>query len=137
MNKLLFILIIIVSPFCLADSVYFGMSTGHLVDGQFNEKNDVTIIQSNNGFSFGMMTNSYNRESLMFGYVQPNKPVALGVLFATGYKPENLYLQDYLDSTPLVPLPLISANLKLTSTVSLTANYIAGVVLNSGISVAF
>ena len=137
MNKLLFILSIIVSPFCLADSVYFGMSTGHLVDGQFNEKNDVTIIQSDSGFSFGMMTNSYNRESLMFGYVQPNKPVALGVLFATGYKPENLYLQDYLDSTPLVPLPIVSVSLKVNNSVSVAANYIGGVVINTGLVVSF
>ena len=113
------------------------MVTDHLVSGEFNELNKATLIQSDTGLTVGTMTNSYNRESFMLGYVQPNKPVALGVLLATGYKPENLYLQDYLNATPVVPLPLVSANLKITNTISLTANYIGGVVLNTGITVQF
>lgn len=131
------ILIIALSSFAYSDSLYVGLFTDHFVSGQFNESNSVLIAQLNSGLTIGTMTNSYNNPAILFGYVQPSKPVALGFVFATGYEPENFYLEDYVDSLPVIPLPLLSINLNITDHVALTSNIIAGVVFNSGVTLSF
>ena len=128
----------IVPLYCAADSVYYGLYTDHAVAGEFNEINQVVIGQLDGGLSFGSMVNSYSRESFMIGYIQDNhKPVKFGVMLATGYRPENFYMQDYLDSTPLVPMPLISVDVARFEHVSITANWISGVVVNAGIKFSY
>lgn len=136
MKKLILLLIII--P-CLshANSIYYGLHTTHTVSGTFNERNNVLIAQLDNGFTVGSMANSYHKPSMLFGYVQPDKPIAFGIVFATGYEPENFFLDKYLDSTPLMPMPLISLNISLTDTVSLSTNIVSGVVINTGLKFSF
>lgn len=136
MKKILLYLTIITSSFVYSDSLYLGLFTDHFVSGQFNESNSVAMAQLDSGLTFGAMTNSYNQQSLIFGYVQPDKPIAFGVLFATGYTPENLYLDKYLSSTPIIPLPLVSFDIPINEYISLTSNIIGGVVFNSGITVS-
>jgi len=130
--------IFIMSSSTFAGSVYFGGYTDHLVTGKFNEVNQVVIAQFDGGLTIGSMVNSYGRDSVMVGYVQDNdKPVKFGLVLATGYEPINLYLQDYLDSTPLVPMPLVSIDLNVFNGASITANWISGVVINAGVKFSF
>lgn len=137
MKKLLLIMTIISPMLCHADSLYFGLFTDHFVPGSFNETNSVMMAQLDSGLTFGSMTNSYNEPSILIGYVQPNKPIALGLVFATGYEPENFYLEDHLDSLPVVPLPVVSLNINITDSVAITSNVIAGIVFNSGVTYSF
>ncbi len=119
-------------------SVYYGMYTDHMVPGQFNEVNRVVMAQFDGGLTVGSMVNSYGRDSIMFGYVQDNnKTISFGVIFATGYQPVDFYMQDYIKSSPLVPFPVVSISLNLIENVSVTANYISGVVFNSGVRFEF
>ena len=137
MKKALLFLAIILTPFTYAESLYVGLFTDHFVSGTFNETNSVMMAQLDSGLTIGTMTNSYDRPSIMFGYVQPDKPIALGLVFATGYEPENFYLEDHLDSLPVVPFPIISVNLNITDSVAITSNLIGGIVFNSGLTYSF
>lgn len=137
MIKYILTLLVIIAPACtLAESVYFGIYTDHAVNGSFNESNKVMLVQSDTGFTAGSMVNSYGRDSVLFGYTQTKDRIfSFGLLFATGYKPENLYLSKYVDSLPLAPLPTMSINIKMSETISLTSNIIGGVVLNTGLKI--
>lgn len=139
MYKIILTLLMALAPiYSSAASVYYGLYTDHAVRGQFNELNKVVIAQFDSGFTVGSMVNSYGKDSTMFGYVQNNdKPLRFGVLLATGYKPENMHIDHIIKHTPLIPLPLASASLPITDGMSLTVNYIAGIVLNAGIEFSF
>lgn len=131
------LLLLIISNYSLAGSIYYGLHTDHVLEGDFNEKNELVIAHFDSGLTVGSMTNSYNRPSTLFGYVQPNKPIALGIVFATGYKPENLRIDDYVSSTPLIPMPLLSINIPTSDSVSVTSNIIGGFALNTGLKISF
>ena len=131
------LLLLIISNYSFAGSVYYGLYTDHTVPGVFNEQNEVVIAQFDNGFTVGSMINSQWAESKLFGYVQPNKTIAFGVVLATGYAPRDFYLDKYLDSTPIFPLPIASINIDITSSVSFTTNVIAGIAINTGIKFNF
>ena len=137
MKKLILALMLIIPAISYADSLYLGLYTDHFVKGSLNETNSVIMVQLNSGLTIGTMTNSYDKTSVMLGYVQPNKPIALGIVFATGYEPKDFYLEDYLDSTPIVPFPLLSANINITDHVAITANLIGGIVFNAGLTFSF
>lgn len=138
MKIFIFTLLLIIPAFSHADSIYFGLHTDHAVPGEFNETNNVIMAQFDNGFTFGKMTNSYNRESVMFGYMHnTNKQLSFGVILATGYRPANFHLNDHLESTPVVPLPVLSFRIPLSDSFSLSTNIIGGIVINSGVVVSF
>lgn len=131
------LLLLIISNYCAAGSVYYGLYTDHTVPGVFNERNNVVIAQFDNGFTVGSMINSQWAESKLFGYVQPDKTIAFGVLLATGYVPRDFFLDGYLDSTPVFPLPVASINIDLNGLISLSTNVIAGIAINTGLKFSF
>ena len=137
MKKLILFIMLSISSTSYSDSLYFGLFTDHFVTGSFNETNSVIIAQVDSGLTIGTMTNSYNKPSVLFGYVQPKKTIALGLVFATGYEPENFYLEEYVRSLPIAPLPLLSANLNITDNASITANFIGGIAFNAGLKFTF
>jgi len=137
MKTLILMLILTISSYSYSESLYVGLFTDHFVKGSFNETNSVILAQLDSGLTIGTMTNSYNNPSMLFGYVQPDKTIALGLLFATGYKPENFYLQDCIETLPVFPFPLLSVNLHFTDNVAFTANIIGGIVFNSGLTFSF
>ena len=136
-NILIITLLSILSP-CFAGSVYFGMYTDHAVVGDFNEVNRVVVARFDNGLTVGKMINSYNRPSNMFGYTtSPEKLVSFGLVLATGYEPENIYMDGKIDSLPVLPLPVVTLNMPISDSTSITANLIGGVVINTGLNFRF
>ena len=131
------LLLLIISNYSAAGSIYYGLHTDHTVSGVFNERNNVVIAQFDNGLAVGSMVNSQWADSKLFGYVQPDKTVAFGVLFATGYLPRDFYLDKYLDSTPIFPLPVLSINIDIVKNLSISTNAIAGIAINTGIKFSF
>lgn len=110
------------------------MFTDHFVSGQFNETNHVLLLQTDSGITGGHMINSYGRESIVFGYMHnTNQPISFGLVMATGYEPEDFYLEDHLDSTPIVAFPVISFNKPVIEGVTLTANVVGVIVFNAGV----
>jgi hypothetical protein len=131
------ILLLLATP-CYGGNVYFGLLTDHTVPGEFNEINNVVITRFDSGFTVGQMTNSYNNDSLMFGYTtSPKNLFSVGVVFATGYEPENITFTENLNSLPLLPLPILSLNIPVCNSMSVTTSIVAGLVINAGIGFHF
>ena len=121
-----------------ASDYYFGVMTDHFVDGNFNELNKVVMFKSNSGILVGSMTNSYDRSSFMFGYdYEMSKIFSYGIVMSTGYEPKDFYLDNHLDSLPVMPLPYFSIKTPIVDDFSLSLNFIAGVVFNVGFQIHF